>query len=311
MDHERLADVQQPGIKPARHRPANHEGTQADSGHPAQPKKPQNINAQYAIDIPRGGSTVWTTGAVDDTLSIWDKNSGALIKRLPGVAHSRGLTFVEELGIAVVATAKPASLSFFDIATYKRLGMVKLPHSPAADYAPGLDVSGASRQGADVTVSSYYANLSQFRLTRSGDRVNAAVRWSTPLPGSQGHGDVLAVPSQNAAYVTNLYLGTVSRYDLRSGRHLADILTGPGPTTLARDPRRRIVYVTNYFGGFISVINERTGAVSRVMTTGLLPNKILMDGSTAIVLDKSSAFLAGGILADQGVDRVWKITPTR
>ena len=176
----------------------------------------------------------------------------------------------------------------------------------------GTIVTDQGPDGATVTTTSYYTDLTQFRLTRSGDKVRAKVKWNTRQTIREGHGSVAADTTTNRLYVNNLYNG-LSVYNLRTGKHVGDVTTGPGTNSMLVFQGK--LYAANYFLGFISVINQKTLGVTQLMTTGLLPNQLLgWKKNTFLVIDKASSIteLPSGMakmpLPPLGGDHIYKIT---
>lgn len=263
------------------------------------------IAAQYEIGVPKTGNTVWTTAAAVNEVNVWDKNTGRLLKTFSGVNHAHGVVFAEGIGVAIVSMARPGGIALFDMRTLQPLGRTVMP-GDGQQMGAGIALTDDSAAGATVTVPSYYSSLTQFRVTRPGGQVRSRVTWSTRQPGPDGHGSVAADTWHNRVYVNHLYLGLVQVYDLRTGAHVRDVVTGPGTNSLLIF--RGQVYAANYFGGYISVIDQNTLGVRRLLTTGLLPNQLLgWKPDTFLVIDKSSVILDGGYKQNRGVDRVWKV----
>lgn len=263
------------------------------------------IAAQYEIGVPKTGNTVWTTAAAVNEVNVWDKNTGRLLKTFSGVNHAHEVVFAEGIGVAIVSMARPGGIALFDMRTLQPLGRTVMP-GDGQQMGAGIALTDDSAAGATVTVPSYYSSLTQFRVTRPGGQVRSRVTWSTRQPGPDGHGSVAADTWHNRVYVNHLYLGLVQVYDLRTGAHVRDVVTGPGTNSLLIF--RGQVYAANYFGGYISVIDQNTLGVRRLLTTGLLPNQLLgWKPDTFLVIDKSSVILDGGYKQNRGVDRVWKV----
>ncbi|MBD0022990.1 hypothetical protein GII33_13155 [Gordonia pseudamarae] len=266
------------------------------------------IAAQYEIGVPKTGNTVWTTAAAVGEVNVWDKTSGQRLKNITGVPHAHGVVFAEHLGVAIVSQNNPGGLKFYDLKTFEYLGQAVMPRGDAKqdEMGAGLEISDDSATGATVTVTSYYSSLTQFRITRPGGKVVSKINWNTRQPGPEGHGSVALDTRRHRVYVNHLYLGLVQVYDLRTGRHLRDVLTGTGTNSMVVSGGT--LYAANYFAGYISVIDQKTYGVTRLITTGLLPNQLLAwKPNTFLVIDKSSAVLDGGYAQNRGVDRIWKV----
>ncbi|NMO03939.1 hypothetical protein HH308_22245 [Gordonia sp. TBRC 11910] len=264
------------------------------------------IAGAYEIGIPKTGDTLWTTGAPSNEVNVWNKNTGKLLKTFTGISHAHGIVFAEGIGVAIVTTARPGGLMFFDMRTLQPLGQAVIPGG-GKQMGTGIAITDDTAAGATVTTPSYYTSLTQFRITRPGGAaVHASVRWNATLDDTQGHGSIAVDVRTNRVYVNDLYKGYVSVHNLRTGAHIANVLSGPGANSLLIFGGE--VYVANYFGGYISVIDQRTLGVSRLLTTGLLPNQLLAwKRDTFLVIDKSSAALDGGYKLNRGTDRVWKV----
>ncbi len=268
-----------------------------------------SIAAQYEIGVPKTGNTVWTTAAAANEVNVWDKNTGALLKTFPGVGHAHGVVFAEALGIAIVSAAGPGSLQFFDMNTLTPLGTAVIP-GKGQQMGAGLEISDDSADGATVTVASYYSSLAQFRITRpGGGEVSSKVNWVSTL-SDQGHGSVAVDTKRKRVYVNDLYQGLVTVHDLNTGRKLRDVVTGPGTNSMLLFDGK--LYAANYFAGYISVIDPATFGVSRLLTTGILPNQLLgWRKDTFLVIDKSSIALDGGYKENRGTDHIWKVHRVR
>ncbi len=269
------------------------------------------IAAQYEIGVPKTGHTVWTTAAAANggEANVWDKSTGRRLANLRNLPHSHSIVFAEDLRVAIISVTP--GLVFFDMDTYKRLGEVRYP-SGGKQLGAGTIVTDQGPDGATVTTTSYYTDLTQFRLTRSGDKVRAKVKWNTRQTIREGHGSVAADTTTNRLYVNNLYNG-LSVYNLRTGKHVGDVTTGPGTNSMLVFQGK--LYAANYFLGFISVINQKTLGVTQLMTTGLLPNQLLgWKKNTFLVIDKASSIteLPSGMakmpLPPLGGDHIYKIT---
>ncbi|GAB11755.1 hypothetical protein GOARA_088_00180 [Gordonia araii NBRC 100433] len=262
------------------------------------------IAGQYEVNVPKTGNTVWTTAAAANEVSVWDKNSGKLLKTFP-VKKPHGVVFAEQMGVAIVSGTKPGGLKFYDMNTLTPIGSAVMP-GKGTQMGANIALTDVSATGATVTLPSYYSSLTQFRITRSGGgAVKSTVRWNATL-STQGHGFIVADTRTNRVYVNDLYQGIVTVHDLRTGRHIRDVFTGPGTTSLMLFQGK--VYAANYFGGFISVIDQNTFGVSRLVTTGLLPNQLLYwKKNTFLVIDKSSMILDGGYRGNRGTDHIWKV----
>ncbi|MFT3716858.1 MAG: hypothetical protein QM774_13215 [Gordonia sp. (in: high G+C Gram-positive bacteria)] len=271
------------------------------------------IAAAYDINVPKTGNTVWTTGAPASEVSVWDKNTGKELKTITGVDHAHEVQFAEGLGVAMVST-KPGAVEFFDLNTFAPLGEAKFPVG-GQQLGSGIAVTDDGPSGATITVTSYYSALTQFRITRDGGGVQSKVLWNTrQAGGSQGHGSIVADTRTNRVYVNDLYGGRVAAYDLRTGKHIADVTTGPSTNSMMIFHGK--VYAANYFAGYISVIDQKTLGVTRLITTGLMPNQLVpWKKNTFLVVDKASsvAELAGSNLGVRsaptlGTDHVSKVT---
>ncbi|MFZ2241226.1 MAG: hypothetical protein WAV90_17065, partial [Gordonia amarae] len=269
------------------------------------------IAAQYEIGIPKTGNTVWTTAAAANggEANVWDKNTGRRLANLGNLSHSHSIVFAEDLRIAIISVTQ--GLVFFDMDSYKRLGEVKFSGG-GKKLGAGVAVTDQGPNGATVTVTSYYTDLTQFRVTRSGDTVQTKVRWNTRQAITEGHGSVAADTTTNRLYVNNLYNG-LSVFDLRTGKHIGDVTTGPGTNSMLIFHGK--LYAANYFLGFISVIDQKTLGVTKLITTGLLPNQLLAwKKNTFMVIDKASSIteLPSGMvkmpLPPLGGDHIYKVT---
>ncbi|MFM9379378.1 YncE family protein [Gordonia sp. VNK21] len=270
-----------------------------------------SVAAQYEIGVPKTGNTVWTTAAAANggEANVWDKTTGRRLANIGNLPHSHSVEFIEDLRIAVISVTP--GLVFFDMDTFKRLGEVKYP-SGGKQLGAGVVVTDESPAGATVTSTSYYTDLTQFRVTRSGDSVQAKVKWNTRQAIDEGHGSVAADARTNRLYVNNLYQG-LSVYNLRTGKHIGDVNTGPGTNSMLVFQGK--LYAANYFLGFISVIDQKTLGVTQLMTTGLLPNQLLgWKKNTFLVIDKASSIselpsgLLGYPLPPVGGDHIYKVT---
>ncbi|MFT3716859.1 MAG: hypothetical protein QM774_13220 [Gordonia sp. (in: high G+C Gram-positive bacteria)] len=273
------------------------------------------IAGAYDIGVPKTGNTVWTTGAPSNQVTVWDKSTGRELKYIDGVEHAHEITFAEDLGLAIVST-KGAALQFFDLNTFEKVGSASFPGG-GQHLGAGIAVTDESASGATVTVTDYYRNLTQFRVTRDGGAVQSKVLWNTRQAAAQGHGSVVADTRTNRIYVNELMGGTVSAFNLRTGKHIGDITTGPGTNSMMIFHGK--LYAADYFANFISVIDQKNLAVTQRITTGLMPNQLVpWKKNTFLVVDKSSsaAELPAGVLELKikapavGVDHVWKVTKT-
>lgn len=264
-----------------------------------------SIAAQYEIGVPRTGNTVWTTGAAANEVNVWNKHTGRLLKTFAGVQHAHGIVFAEAMGVAIISTTRPGGLVFFDLNTLQPIGRAVMPGGPK-QMGAGIAITDVSAAGATVTLPSYYDSLTQFRITRpGGGAVKSIITWSTRI-SEQGHGSIVADPRTNRVYVNDLYQGLVTVHDLRTGRHISDVFTGPGTNSLLVFGGK--VYAANYFAGYLSVIDQRTLGVSRLLTTGIAPNQLLgWKHNTFLVIDKSSIIVDGGYTGNRGTDHIWKV----
>ncbi|MFT4201924.1 YncE family protein [Gordonia sp. (in: high G+C Gram-positive bacteria)] len=270
---------------------------------------------QYEIKVPKTGNVVWTTAAAANggEANVWDKTTGKRVARLTNLSHAHWVDFAEGLRVAIVSTT--SGLSFFDMDTYARLGDWKFPGS-GKKLGAGFAITNSDANGATVSVTSYYRDLSQLRITRSGGKVATKLNWNTRQSNAQGHGNVAADTRTNRLYVNNLMTPAagLSVYNLTTGKHIADVNTGIGTNSLLIFQGK--LYAANYFLGFISVVDQKTFAVQQVMTTGLLPNHLLAwKKNTFLVIDKNSsaAELPGGMLKIKSPplasgDYVFKVT---
>ncbi|GED98632.1 YncE family protein [Gordonia crocea] len=244
---------------------------------------------QYEINVPKTGNVVWTTAAAANggEANVWDKTTGKRVARLTNLPHAHWVQFAEGLRVAIVSVTN--GLAFFDMDTYARIGEWAFPGA-GKKLGAGLAVTNADANGATISVTSYYRDLSQLRITRSGGKVQTKLKWNTRQAQAEGHGNVVADTRTNRLYVNNLMTPAagLSVYNLTTGKHIADVNTGIGSNSLLIFQGK--LYVANYFLGFISVVDQKTFAVQQVMTTGLLPNHLLAwKKNTFLVIDKASA----------------------
>ncbi|WP_298442418.1 hypothetical protein [Gordonia sp. (in: high G+C Gram-positive bacteria)] len=266
------------------------------------------VNAQYDIGVPKRGGTVWTTAATTGEVNVWDTGSGKLLKTFTGVNHAHGIVFADDLGLAIVSASEPGGIVIYDLNTLQEVGRAKQPGA-GKQLAAGMAVTDSSAGGATITVASYYSSLTQFRITRENGAVKTKVLWNTHQ-GGDGHGSVEVSKAHNRVYVNNLYKGLVQVYNLRTGAHITDLVTGPGTNSMIIFQGK--LYAANYFAGYISVIDQNTLGVSRLLTTGFAPNQLLAwKPNTFLVIDKSSIVLDGGYTQNRGVDRIWKVRSLR
>ncbi|QKT08381.1 hypothetical protein HUN08_15150 [Gordonia sp. X0973] len=244
---------------------------------------------QYEINVPKTGNVVWTTAAAANRgeANVWDKTTGKRVARLTNLPHAHWVEFAEGLRVAIISTT--TGLAFFDMDTYQRIGDWAFPGS-GKKLGAGLAVTNADANDATISVTSYYRDLAQLRITRSGGRVETKLNWNTRQAIAQGHGSVVADTKTNRLYVNNLMapVGGLSVYNLATGQHITDVNTGIGTNSMLIFKGK--VYVANYFLSFLSVVDQKTFAVQQVMTTGLLPNQLLAwKKDTFLVINKSSA----------------------
>lgn len=253
---------------------------------------------QYEINVPKTGNVVWTTAAAANggEANVWDKTTGKRVARLTNVPHAHWVLFAEGLRVAIISTT--TGLAFFDMDTYQRLGDWAFPGA-GKKLGAGFAVTNADATGATISVTSYYRDLSQLRITRSGGKVQTKLNWNTRQTIAEGHGSLVADPTTNRLYVNNLMtpVAGVSVYDLTTGKYITDVNTGIGTNSMLIFQGK--LYVANYFLGFLSVVDQKTFAIQQLMTTGLLPNHLLAwKRNTFLVIDKSSSIgeLPGGML---------------
>ena len=131
------------------------------------------IAAQYEIGVLKT-ATLWTTAAAANG---GEANVGQEHRAAPGQLAQPAAFTLHRL------RRRPPrrhhlghpGLVFFDMDTYKRLGEVRYP-SGGKQLGAGTIVTDQGPDGATVTTTSYYTDLTQFRLTRSGDKVRAKVK---------------------------------------------------------------------------------------------------------------------------------------
>lgn len=244
---------------------------------------------QYEINVPKTGNVVWTTAAAANggEANVWDKTTGKRVARLTNLPHAHWVEFAEGIRVAIISTT--TGLAFFDMDTYARLGDWTFPGS-GKKLGAGLAVTNADANGATISITSYYRDLSQLRITRSGGKVSTKLNWTTRHAIAEGHGSVAADTRTNRLYVNNLMttVAGLSVYDLTTGKHITDVNTGIGTNSMLIF--QGDLYVANYFLGFLSVVDQKTFAIRQVMTTGLLPNHLLAwKRNTFLVIDKNSA----------------------
>ncbi|MFT3661180.1 MAG: hypothetical protein QM809_07195 [Gordonia sp. (in: high G+C Gram-positive bacteria)] len=272
------------------------------------------IAAQYEIGVPKTGNTLWTTAAAANggEANVWDKNTGKRLKNLKGLSHSHAIVFAESIRVAAITVTD--GIRFFDMDTYEPLGSAKFP-STGKQLGAGAVVTEDGDGGATITTTSYYRDLTQFRITRDGSgKVQSKIKWNTRQKIKEGHGSVEVDEKHRHVYVNNLWDG-LSVYDLYTGKHIKDLATGTG--TNAMTVFQGKLYAANYYLGFIAVIDQKSLSETRRLTTGLLPNQLVpWKKDTFLVIDKASSILelpsgaAGSPLPPVGGDHVWKITKT-
>lgn len=110
-----------------------------------------------------------------------------------------------------------------------------------------------------------------------------------------GTGHMIAVsPDGQAAYLTKIQAGTVSRIDLEAGTKTVERPAGKGAEGVAVRPDGAEVWVTNREDGTLTVHDPRTLAVKRRMSSKGFPIRVVFsaDGTLAFVTNARAATLA-------------------
>lgn len=110
-----------------------------------------------------------------------------------------------------------------------------------------------------------------------------------------GTGHMIAVsPDGQAAYLTKIQAGTVSRIDLQTGMKTVERPAGKGAEGVAVRPDGAEVWVTNREDGTLTVHDPRTLAVKRRMSSKGFPIRVVFsaDGTLAFVTNARAATLA-------------------
>ncbi|MFT3899389.1 MAG: hypothetical protein QM728_03975 [Gordonia sp. (in: high G+C Gram-positive bacteria)] len=270
-----------------------------------------SIAAQYEIGVPKSGNVVWTTAAAANggEANVWDKATGRRIVNLKGLSHAHSISFAESIRVAAITVT--SGIQFYDMDTYQSLGSWTFPGG-GKKLGAGAVITDEGNGGATITTTSYYRDLTQLRITRSGGSVQTQVKWNTRQPAKEGHGTVAVDQRTNHVYVNDLWKG-FSVYSLSTGKHIKDVATGAGTNTML--VFKGLLYVANYYQGFISVIDQRSLTEVNRFSTGLMPNQLVpWRKNTFLVIDKASSIteLPSGALhaplPPLGGDHISKVT---
>lgn len=83
----------------------------------------------------------------------------------------------------------------------------------------------------------------------------------------------------NRLYVSDVTAGTVTMFNARTGKKLAETPTGAGAHTVMVDRKRNLVYVTNRGANTLSILDGKTNAKLADIPVGVAPHGLDLDTS--------------------------------
>jgi YVTN family beta-propeller protein len=116
---------------------------------------------------------------------------------------------------------------------------------------------------------------------------------------------VAVTPDGSRAFVANIKSGSMTAFDLKTGKKLRDVKTGEGAEGIAVTPDGREVWVTNREKDTVSVIDAKTLKVLATLKSPEFPirAKATPDGKHMLVSNAKSGDLAVFSVADRKLER--------
>ena len=224
------------------------------------------VRAHAAIAI-NGGTQVLVTNGGDNTASIFDARTGALVATIktgekPDAAMAEPVT-----GLAVVMNAKTGSLTLID---------------PKAHAAVGeIPVGGSLELGAALGSGKIAVNVEDKNEVVIVDLAARKVLTHIALPGCDGPTGIayLQVSKRVLSACAN---GVAAISDPATGRIVTTLPIGQGPDTALYDASRKLAFVPAGKSGELDVFADEAGGVRAL---GAVPTQ---KGARTGALDEAS-----------------------
>ena len=192
-------------------------------------------------------ATLIVANKAEATVSLIDLASGKIVATLPVGTGPHEVAVSPDGRLALIANygtgAQPgSSLTLIDIPSAKvvktiDLGEYRRPH-------------GMAFIGNDRALVTSEANKALLEVDVAAGKVVRA------LPTGQEISHMVAVtPDGSRAFVANIRSGSITAFDLKEGKKIADVQTGAGAEGIAVTPDGRQVWVTNREADTVAVVD--------------------------------------------------------
>lgn len=209
------------------------------------------------------GKYVLVTNSEDDTVSVIDARTYAIVQTIPTGKTPHGLRISKDSRYAYIANMGEDTVSVLDLGGLKEERRLKVGKIPVT--------TGITGDGRTLVVTLNAEDSLAIVDLSSGGVFKVEV----------GHGpaQVFIGPDNRFAFVANQGTekqpsNTVSQVDLKSRKVVATITVGKGAHGVVTDDRGRFVYVTDMFDDTVSVIDISRNRVIATVPVGQTPNGI-------------------------------------
>jgi peptide/nickel transport system substrate-binding protein len=249
-----------------------------------------------------GEGAYWVTNADGHSVSRIDPGTKVVVDTIPvgndptGIAFGDGVVWVVNSGDGTVSRIDPGTDT-----VVKKIGVGVGPLGIV--YAAGSVWVANTGDGTTTMIDPKSDIPTTLQVAATEFAFGAGTLWANeraagqvvridPTTGKQvasiqvGNGPTGIAYGDGAAWVANSLDGTVSRIDPETNSQAAVIPVGNGPSGVAVDSRG--VWVSNQFGGTLVRIDPRTNRPGRPVSVGNRPQGIAVTGSKLLVALRGS-----------------------
>lgn len=259
----------------------------------ADPQKSERPEAVYGVAVDDEYDRVWTSITREDAVVVYDAVTGARIKRIDGVGHSRDIAIDPYRNTAYVSDPNNGSITKIDTET---LVVKETLTNLGGSFSPmSLDLYATPTQALLYTV-----NLND-GLVLEIDSVNKTTSVVGQSGGNRASGIAVDVVRRRA-YVASQDSRDLRTMNLDTGQVVGTAQASGAVLNVAVDSDEGIVYSAVFGSSTVLVSDADTGARIGEIPLGTSPNDVIVANGKAWAVDRSTA-------GQGGVSQLWRITP--
>jgi YVTN family beta-propeller protein len=236
--------------------------------------------------LPATAGTLLVGNKAESTLSLIDPDSGKVVATLPTGEAPHEIAVSPDGKLALVSNYGPrekpgSTLTLVDVPGAKvvrtiDLGELRRPHGMVwISHRRALVTCEANQKLIEVDIP----DAKVVRTFATGQEVSHMVA---------------VTPDKSRAFVANIGSGSITAFDLKTGKHLGNIPTGAGAEGIDVTPDGKQVWVTNRAADSVSVVDTKSLKVIATIPVTAYPirAKATPDGKTVLVSNAKSGDLA-------------------